>query len=224
VSVAAQQPCGGSERWAVKVCADPDSQINLQPIPISIHDLSPVQLGPLPNNDVDRLPTERKVYVVDGFWVKFKREAGKTGDSDYHLGFTDETLTFASGANNPDSTHSVIAEIVDPDCVMGPNNTVSSPSIFASEMNVSEQMPNMQLRSTAWIRWLVICGHHTLHTACGLRNMFDMMSSTADVKTPFHACRATDSMRSGGGMLWHRPAIQSSAEASLAAVLSINAE
>lgn len=139
VSVAAQQPCGGSERWAVKVCADPDSQINLQPIPISIHDLSQVQpLGPLPNNDVDRLPTERKVYVVNGFLVKFKREAGKTGDSDYHLVFTDETLTFASGANNPGSTHSVIAEIVDPDCVMGRNNTVSSPSIFASEMTTAK--------------------------------------------------------------------------------------
>jgi hypothetical protein len=50
--VAAQQPCGGSERWAVKVCADTNSQINLQPIPISIHDLSQVQaLGPLPAND-----------------------------------------------------------------------------------------------------------------------------------------------------------------------------
>lgn len=47
--VAAQQPCGGVERWAVKVCADTDSQINLQPIPITIHDLSQVQtLGPLP--------------------------------------------------------------------------------------------------------------------------------------------------------------------------------
>jgi hypothetical protein len=133
--VAAQQPCGGAERWAVKVCADANSQINLQPIPISIHDLSQVQaLGPLPDNDVERLPTERNVYVVDGFLVKFKREAGKTGDSDYHLVVTDETLTFASGANNPGSTHSVIAEIVNPDCVMGRDNTVSSPSIFASEM------------------------------------------------------------------------------------------
>jgi hypothetical protein len=133
--VAAQQPCGGVERWAVKVCADPDSQINLQPIPISIHDLSQVQtLGPLPDNDFERLPTERNVYVVDGFLVKFKREAGKSGDSDYHLVVTDETLTFASGANNPGSTHSVIAEIVDPNCVMGRNSTVSPPSIFASEM------------------------------------------------------------------------------------------
>jgi hypothetical protein len=135
VRVAAQQPCGGSERWAVKVCADADSQINLQPIPISIHDLSQVDpLGPLPDNDVERLPTERKVYVVDGFLVKFKHEVGKTGDSDYHLVVTDETLTFASGSNNPGSTHSVIAEIVDPGCTMGRNNTVSSPSIFASEM------------------------------------------------------------------------------------------
>ena len=145
---AQQQPCGGVERWAVKVCADTDSQINLQPIPISIHDLSQVQpLGPLPSNDIERLPTERSVYVVDGFLVKFKREAGKTGDSDYHLVVTDETLTFASGANNPGSTHSVIAEIVDPDCVMGRDNTVSSPSIFASEMATAKaaieaQFPN----------------------------------------------------------------------------------
>ena len=133
--VVAQQPCGGEERWAVKVAADSDPQINLQPIPISIHDLSQVQTGdPLPDNDFERLPSERKVYVVDGFLVKFKLEAGKTGDSDYHLVVSDETLTFASGSGNPGSTHSVIAEVVDPDCIMGRKSTVSSPTIFASEM------------------------------------------------------------------------------------------
>ncbi|HEV2842931.1 MAG TPA: hypothetical protein VGW39_16540 [Chthoniobacterales bacterium] len=137
--VAAQEPCGGVERWAVKVGADPDSQINTQPIPISIHNLSQVQkLGPIPSNDFERLPTERSVYVVDGFLVKFKLEAGKTGDSDYHLVVTDETLMFASGAGNPGSTHSFIAEIVDPDCVMGRNSTVSSPSVFANEMTVAK--------------------------------------------------------------------------------------
>jgi hypothetical protein len=135
IPAAAQQPCGGVERWAVKVCADTDSQINLQPIPISIHDLTTIQtLGSIPDNDFERLPTERNVYLVDGFLVTFKREAGKHGDSDYHLVITDETLTFARGPNNPGSTHSVIAEIVDPECVMGRNSTVSTPSIFASEM------------------------------------------------------------------------------------------
>ena len=134
--LAAQEPCGGKERWAVKVAADTDGpQINRSPIPISIPDLAKVKPGgPIPHNDTERLPTEKNVYVVDGFLVKFKLEAGKHGDSDYHLVVTDETLTFAQGPNNPGSTHSVIAEIVDPDCIMGRNNTVSSPSIFENEM------------------------------------------------------------------------------------------
>src|SRR4051794_4936436 len=77
-SIGAQQPCGGEQRWAVKVAADADNgQIDLQPVPISIHDLATVQkLGPIPQDDFERLPTERTVYVVDGFLVKFKREAG----------------------------------------------------------------------------------------------------------------------------------------------------
>ena len=56
--IAAQQPCGGEERWAVKVCADTDSQINLQSIPISIHDLAKIQaLGSIPDDDFERLAT-----------------------------------------------------------------------------------------------------------------------------------------------------------------------
>src|SRR6266487_7159674 len=43
IPAAAQQPCGGVERWAVKMAADVNSQINLQPIPISIHDLANIQ-------------------------------------------------------------------------------------------------------------------------------------------------------------------------------------
>jgi hypothetical protein len=76
----------------------------------------------------------RNAYMVDGFLVKFKHEAGKRGDSDYHLVVTDETLIYAEGSNNPGSTHSVIAEIVDPNCVMGRDNTVSTPTVFANEM------------------------------------------------------------------------------------------
>jgi hypothetical protein len=47
---------------------------------------------------------------------------------------TDETFKFAQGPNNPGSKNSVIAEIVDPDCVMGRNNTVLTPTIFANEI------------------------------------------------------------------------------------------
>ena len=134
----AQQPCGGVERWAVKMAADPNSQINLQPISISIHDLAQIQKGAaIPEDDSVRLPSERKVYVVDGFLVTFKHEAGKKGDSDYHLVITDETFKFAQGPNNPGSTHSVIAEIVDPDCVTGRNNTVSTPTVFGNELTTA---------------------------------------------------------------------------------------
>jgi hypothetical protein len=117
------------------MAADPDNRINLQPIAISIHDLAEIQKGaPIPRDNSVRLPSERNVYVVDGFLVKFKHEAGKKGDSDYHLVVTDETLIYAEGSNNAGSTHSVIAEIVDPDCVMDRENTVSTSTIFANEM------------------------------------------------------------------------------------------
>jgi hypothetical protein len=86
----------------VKVCADTNSQINLQLIPISIHDLSQVlALGPLPNNDVETLPRERKVYVVDGVLVKFKCEVGKTGDIDRASVGQSEYSRFHTGATIP---------------------------------------------------------------------------------------------------------------------------
>ena len=70
--LAAQEPCGGKERWAVKVAADTDSQINRTPIPISINDLAKIPKGgSIPADDFERLPTERIVFVVDGFLVKF---------------------------------------------------------------------------------------------------------------------------------------------------------
>lgn len=153
IPVAAQQPCGGVERWAVKMAADVNSQINLQPIPISIHDLANIQKpASIPQDDTVRLPSERNVYVIDGFLVKFKHEAGKKGDSDYHLVVTDETLTYAQGRDNPGSIHSVIAEIVDPNCVMGRNDTVSTSTVFANEMATASaaleaQFPNREAGS-----------------------------------------------------------------------------
>jgi hypothetical protein len=60
---AAQQPCGGVERWAVKMAADPNSQINRQPISISIHDLAEIQKGaPIPKDDSVRLPSEERLH------------------------------------------------------------------------------------------------------------------------------------------------------------------
>jgi hypothetical protein len=152
---AAQHPCGGVERWAVKMAADPNSQINRQPISISIHDLAEIQKGaPIPKDDSVRLPSERNVYVVDGFLVTFKHEAGKKGDSDYHLVVTDQTFKYARGPKNPGSKNSVIAEIVDPDCVMGRDNTVSTPTIFANEMAAAKaaleaQFPDRET-GTGW--------------------------------------------------------------------------
>lgn len=131
------QQCGGDERWAVKMGADQGAaMVNIQqPIATKLSDLVAITRPAVPSDDITRTPAEREVRVIDAHLVKFKQETGKTGDSDYHLVISDETLLYsAGGMKQPASPHSVIAEIPNPDCVGGRNGTVTSASRFQSEL------------------------------------------------------------------------------------------
>ena len=129
--------CGGEERWAVKMGADPGAgQIDAQnPVPTSLHDLILLPRPTLPSDEETRTAAERTVRVVDGRLVKFKKETGKTGDSDFHLVISDETLLYSPGgpASQP-SPHSLIAEIPDPACVGGRDGAVTTPSRFQTQL------------------------------------------------------------------------------------------
>ena len=129
--------CGGEERWAVKMGADPGAgQVQIQsPQVTTLHDLVLIPRPTLPTDDLTRTIQERSVWVIVGRLVKFKQETGKTGDADFHLVISDETLLYsAGGAGSPVSPHSVIAEVPNPECVGGRDGSVTSPSAFQSQL------------------------------------------------------------------------------------------
>lgn len=139
------QPCGGTERWAVKVGSDAAaSSINTaNPVPTTLNQLVFLPTPQLPaNHDNDtRTAQERTVWVVEGRLVKFKPELGKTGDSDYHLVISDDTLQFSQGSTV--SNHSFVAELVDPDCIPGKQGQPGTTSAFQTQIeNVWEKFEN----------------------------------------------------------------------------------
>ena len=146
----ASAQCGGVDRWAVKMGADPGAaQIDLQnPIVTTLHDLVRIPRPAPAGGDFTRTPEEFSVRIVDARLVRFKHEKSKTGDRDFHLVISDETLLY-SPTTKPASTHSLVAEIADPDCVMGRNNTVATPSRFISQIiavreKFLQQFPNIK--------------------------------------------------------------------------------
>jgi hypothetical protein len=147
-AVQAQVTCGGTERWAVKVGSDPlASSIDLTTrVPTMVHDLVHLPRPTLPGDDVTRTSDEQTVRTIDARLVKFKHEGGKTGDSDFHLVMSDDTLQFSTTSTI--SEHSFIAEVVDPSCVAGRNGTVPFPSQFQDVLTdvysrFIAQFPNM---------------------------------------------------------------------------------
>ena len=152
--------CGGTERWGVKDGTDPNvSQVDLNNIrSVSIEELVGIQEPHLPSRDDNetRLPEETHVYKVQARLVKWKEEAGDTGDNDYHLVLTDDTLRFTQSRGAP-TGHSFIGEIPDPDCLSGahgdfgssspflPNNPTSRLSIRGARSALEAQFPNAVL-------------------------------------------------------------------------------
>jgi len=130
--------CGGTERWPVKVGSDPSaSQVDVgSPKPILIHDLVRLERPAAPGDDTTRLASERTVYVVEGHLLKFKHETGKTGDQDYHLVITDDSLQFSPGGSGTTPVeHSIIAEIVNPDCIAGRHGSPGTTSQFQAQLS-----------------------------------------------------------------------------------------
>ena len=146
------QTCGGTERWQVKVGTDPDAA-QLDPasaVPATIHDMVNLQAPELPakGDDSTRLDIEHTVVVVQGRLVKFQLESGKTGDQDYHLVVTDDTLDFTPGGKGDPHGHGLVAEIPNPDCVPGQQGDPNVPSHFAQQLQdmrqkFEQQFPNI---------------------------------------------------------------------------------
>lgn len=71
IAVAAQlayAQCGGTERWALKVGADPGAAglAILSPVSTSLHDLVRLERPALPADEDTHTMAERQVRVVDG--------------------------------------------------------------------------------------------------------------------------------------------------------------
>ena len=129
--------CGGTERWPVKVAADPEAgSVDLSNrLLTTLADLVHFKRPQLPSDDETRLPEERTVRIVDGRLVKFKLESGKTGDRDYHLVISDDTLQFsAGGTNTSPSPHSFVAEVADTDCIGGRDGDPNARSRFQDQL------------------------------------------------------------------------------------------
>lgn len=132
-------PCGGVERWAVKVGADAAAAaIGLTtPTPATIHQLTTLPRPQLPahSDHTTRAAGEGTAFTVDGRLVRFKLESGRDGDGDYHLVVSDDTLEFTpGGTSSTRSTHSFIAEVVNPNCVVGRHGASATPSHFAAQL------------------------------------------------------------------------------------------
>jgi hypothetical protein len=140
LSISGLAQCGGTERWAVKDGTDPSAgNIDLNPADaelISIDQLLQIDApkGPkLPprNDNRTRLPDEAHLYRVQARLVQWKEEAGETGDSDYHLVLTDDTLNYTQGGTkNRPTGHSFVGEIPDPQCLKGATGEFGDQSPF----------------------------------------------------------------------------------------------
>ena len=111
--------CGGTERWPVKVGSDNGAAgVNLSPVPISIHDLVRIERPQLPDDDETRLTEEKRVYVVEGYLVKFKAGVGSDrGSRTIHTSvFTDNSPPVFGRRIKERSRSSIvsIAEVVNP--------------------------------------------------------------------------------------------------------------
>lgn len=146
------QPCGGVDRWAVKVGSDAEAnQIDTaNPVTTFLHDLIALTRPQLPpgNDETTRLVQERTVRIVDGRLMRFRLETGRDGDQDYHLVISDDTLQFSLGGPGTQPVpHSFVAEIVNPNCVAGRHGTSPTPSLLQSELQAvrtkfDQQFPN----------------------------------------------------------------------------------
>ncbi len=108
--------CGvrcGTERWMVKAFADRDaSRVNLTPRQMTVSELISFVLPTKLPSDRRVAPVELQTYRVNALLMSYKQE---NGDHDFHLTIADPQ----------DVSHTMIAEIPDPQC----SNVCSSPQV-----------------------------------------------------------------------------------------------
>ncbi len=129
----ASAQCGGKERWAVKDGTDPEAtSVDLSnPIPKTVAELVNLHRPKIPRDNTTRIvPDETRIYKVHAYLVKWKKEAGDGGDSDYHLVLSDETRKYTLAKARKPSEHSFVGEIPDPDCLAGRHGDFGSESPF----------------------------------------------------------------------------------------------
>jgi hypothetical protein len=135
-SSALPQLCGGQERWAVKDGTDASANsVDLTTVvPKTVSQLVHLHQPHLPNDDTTRVvPDETHLYKVTAHLVKWRQETGQTGDSDYHLVLTDDTLKFSDEHNGvPVTPHSFVGEIPSPDCLSGRKGQFGTSSPFVT--------------------------------------------------------------------------------------------
>jgi hypothetical protein len=129
-------PCGGAERWLVKVATD-DLAASVDPSNVSdttVADLNGERRPPGANSAGDRrLPEEMSLAHVGGFIRFIKLESD---DNDFHLVMTDTpdaAYTPAGTSARPTGT-SLIAEAPNPDCVSGRNGDAPPKSLFQGNL------------------------------------------------------------------------------------------
>jgi hypothetical protein len=143
--------CGGTERWQVKVGTDSGvGNVDLTTqIPMVVSDMLQLhqpQRPPKGDNDT-RLAEETHVYVVTGHLIKFKLETGASGDQDYHMVISDDTLNFTDDHAGQPPGHSLVAEIPNPDCTAGKRGDPSVQSRFIDVIRASRQKLESQFPS-----------------------------------------------------------------------------
>lgn len=154
------QDCGGTERWGVKDGTDPSAtSISLDPATaqlISIDQLLQIDaprgptLPPRGDNNT-RLPDETHLYRIQARLVQWKEEAGETGDNDYHLVLTDDSLDYTPGGTRSHPTgHSFVGEIPDPGCLAGASGQFGTSSPFLpGDSNASLSIANARAQLQA---------------------------------------------------------------------------
>ena len=140
----------GVERWFVKVGTDStvgDVRLDIPPTETDIAALGAVR--PPAEADIDTggpfatkrdAPVETTVFSVDGYLWYYKKET----DVDYHLVIGDAPSETEPDPTAPLHAHTVIAEIPNPGCVIGPNpngpgNTLLPSPLAAGIANARSQ-------------------------------------------------------------------------------------
>jgi hypothetical protein len=145
----AQETCGGSERWRVKVATDARAtDIDITSITnATVVDLNNPELRPKGANKAgnQRLDQETKVYRITGF-LRFARSEA---DGDYHIVITDvKSAPYVNGTGKAPTGKSMVAESPDPDCLGGAHGDGPATSRFLEQFRAVHETLDCNLANS----------------------------------------------------------------------------